>query len=61
PVVDADRAWKREHAGAPQIFCTGGLAELELGPPARNIIGAHLAGRRIIPALREQFTARKSR
>jgi pyruvate/2-oxoglutarate dehydrogenase complex dihydrolipoamide dehydrogenase (E3) component len=37
---------------APGLFVTGALAELRVGPPARNIIGAHLAGRRIVPALR---------
>ncbi len=33
------------------IFVSGGLAELELGPAAQNIIGAHLAARRLVPAM----------
>lgn len=45
PVPNAQLEW------APGLFLSGGLAELELGPPARNIIGAHLASRRIVPAL----------
>ena len=45
PLVDDALQW------APGLFVSGGLAEMVLGPPARNIIGAHLAGRRIIPAL----------
>ncbi|MFP4329594.1 MAG: FAD-dependent oxidoreductase [Spirochaetaceae bacterium] len=32
------------------IYLSGALAELVIGPPARNIIGAHLAARRILPA-----------
>ena len=43
PVPDADLTW------APGLFVAGGLAELALGPPARNLVGAHLAGRRIVP------------
>ncbi len=34
-----------------RIFVTGALAELELGPPAMNIIGAHNTARRIVAAL----------
>ncbi|MFO8044105.1 MAG: SidA/IucD/PvdA family monooxygenase [Alkalispirochaeta sp.] len=46
PIPSGDLQW------APGLFVTGALAELEIGPPARNLVGAHLAGRRIIPALR---------
>jgi len=38
-----------DHGESVPIYLTGALGELELGPPARNIIGAHLAGRRIVP------------
>lgn len=45
PVIRADLSW------GDALFVTGGLAEMILGPPARNIIGAHLAARIISPAL----------
>ncbi len=45
PLPGADLAW------LPGLYVTGGLADLVLGPPARNIIGAHLARRRIVPSL----------
>lgn len=45
PLVDQDLSW---HGG---IHLTGALAELELGPTARNIAGARQAVARIIPAL----------
>jgi lysine/ornithine N-monooxygenase len=35
----------------PGLFVAGSLGELRIGPPARNIIGAHLAARRMLPAL----------
>ncbi|MFO0590244.1 MAG: FAD-dependent oxidoreductase [Polyangiaceae bacterium] len=41
PIVDPKLRW---HGG---IHCTGALAELELGPPARNIVGARHAAERI--------------
>lgn len=44
---------------APGLFVAGGLAELEIGPPARNLVGAHLAGRRILPSLRKLLTIPK--
>ncbi len=34
------------------IFVTGALAELEVGPPAPNIIGAHNSARQLVAALR---------
>lgn len=52
PRVEEDLAW------IPGLFVSGGLADLILGPPARNIVGAHLARRRIIPALKEHLTRR---
>lgn len=45
PLVDGDLRWH------PRIFVTGALAELELGPTARNITGARRAGDRIIAAM----------
>jgi len=41
PVLDEHLRWH------PSIHVSGGLAELELGPSARNIIGARRAGERI--------------
>jgi hypothetical protein len=37
---------------APGLFVTGALAELELGPVARNIVGARHAGERLASACR---------
>lgn len=45
PIPDVNLEW------CARVFVTGALAELEIGPPARNIIGAHLALRRIVPAI----------
>ena len=42
PVVDKSLRW------APRLFVTGPLAELELGPVARNISGARRAADRIV-------------
>ena len=42
PIVDRSLAWH------PRIHVTGPLAELELGPTARNIHGARRAGDRIV-------------
>ena len=49
PITDSQLSWTKG------LFVTGGLADLILGPPARNIIGAHLAGRRIIPSLTQHL------
>jgi thioredoxin reductase len=46
PVVDAGLHW-----GAG-IFVSGALAELELGPVARNVVGARLSGQRLAAAAR---------
>ncbi len=43
PIVDT---WLRWH---PRLHVSGPLAELEIGPVARNIIGARLAGLRLAP------------
>jgi Pyridine nucleotide-disulphide oxidoreductase len=45
PIVNSSLQW-----GHPRIFVTGALAELELGPSARNIAGARLAAERILQA-----------
>lgn len=45
PVVDKHLRWH------PQVFVTGPLAELELGPVSRNILGARRAAERIIPVV----------
>ncbi len=47
PVVDAHLRWH------PQVFVTGPLAELELGPSSRNIAGARRAAERIVQVARE--------
>ena len=44
PAVDASLRW------APGLYVTGPLAELEIGPVARNILGARLAGQRLAAA-----------
>jgi hypothetical protein len=51
PIVDRDLRW-----GHPRVFVSGALAELELGPSARNIAGARLAAERIVQALRTRQT-----
>lgn len=43
PVVDPHLRWH------PRVFVSGPLAELELGPVARNIVGARRAAERIVP------------
>lgn len=51
PVPEEDLSW------LPGLYVTGGLADVVLGPPARNIIGAHLARRRILPSLQQFLTS----
>lgn len=46
PVVDAELRWH------PRLFVTGPLAELELGPTARNLTGGRRAADRIIEVAR---------
>ncbi|MEM9291689.1 MAG: FAD/NAD(P)-binding protein [Acidobacteriota bacterium] len=48
PIVDP---WLRWH---PRIHVSGPLAELEIGPVARNIAGARRAGDRLIASIRKQ-------
>ena len=45
PVVDEHLRWH------PRVFLTGPLAELELGPSARNIAGARRAAQRLVAHL----------
>ena len=40
-----------------RLFVCGALAELELGPAAANIVGAHLALRRLVPLLQGRAEA----
>jgi cation diffusion facilitator CzcD-associated flavoprotein CzcO len=55
PIVDTDLRWH------PRIHVSGPLAELELGPTARNIAGALRAGRRIVEAFRsDRVSAERS-
>jgi len=44
PIVDAALRWH------PRAYVSGPLAELELGPAARNIAGARRAANRIVQA-----------
>jgi pyruvate/2-oxoglutarate dehydrogenase complex dihydrolipoamide dehydrogenase (E3) component len=44
PIVDRSLRWR------PGIYVVGALAELEIGPAARNLIGARLAAERIASA-----------
>jgi glycine/D-amino acid oxidase-like deaminating enzyme len=46
PVVREDLQWQ------DGLYVTGRLAEMELGPSAANIIGAHNAAKRIVSSLR---------
>ena len=45
PITDAALRWH------PRIFVSGPLAELEIGPVARNIIGARLVAKRLLADL----------
>ena len=45
PLVDDSLRWH------PRVFVAGPLAELELGPTARNISGARRAGERLVKAV----------
>lgn len=47
PLVDDALRWH------PRLFVSGPLAELELGPTARNLAGARRAARRILPHAEE--------
>lgn len=44
PIVNADLRWH------PNIYVSGPLAELEIGPPARNILGARMVAERLLGA-----------
>jgi hypothetical protein len=44
PIVDAGLRWH------PGLFVSGALAELALGPVARNLSGARRAGDRLVMA-----------
>jgi cation diffusion facilitator CzcD-associated flavoprotein CzcO len=44
PIVGADLQW------GPNLYVTGPLAELQIGPCARNIVGARNAGRQLLAA-----------
>mmetsp|Transcript_24976 Transcript_24976/g.30699 ORF Transcript_24976/g.30699 Transcript_24976/m.30699 type:complete len:581 (+) Transcript_24976:67-1809(+) len=48
PIVDEHLSWDNS-----RIYVAGALAELELGPSARNIAGARLAAERILQAAHE--------
>ncbi|MEM1030085.1 MAG: FAD/NAD(P)-binding protein [Myxococcota bacterium] len=47
PVVDTRLRWH------PRVYVSGALAELELGPTARNIAGARRTAERLVAAVRE--------
>lgn len=46
PVLDKHLPWP-----GCELFLTGGLAALQVGPVARNLAGARMAGDRIVPAI----------
>ncbi len=48
PIVGPDLQW------GPNIFVTGPLAELQVGPCARNIVGARNAGRMLLAGLEQK-------
>ncbi|MEM7227578.1 MAG: FAD/NAD(P)-binding protein [Planctomycetota bacterium] len=50
PIVDADLRWH------PRVYVSGALAELELGPSARNIAGARRAADRLVDSVRSVVT-----
>ena len=63
PVLDENLRWRPKHCDDNRqrsggggkrpsggIYATGALAELELGPAARNLAGARLAAERIVAA-----------
>lgn len=54
PIVDRYLRWHR------RIFVTGALGELEVGPAARNIFGATLAGHRISQLLEHSASSTTS-
>lgn len=50
PIVNHNLEW----GSSKQLYVMGALAELELGPSARNIAGARLAAERIVQAAKER-------
>ena len=57
PIVNSHLQWKKDSTSSSQqsttptttnIYVTGALADLELGPSARNIAGARMASERIL-------------
>ena len=55
PIVDASLRWDAPAEGSKAtsgLYVAGGLAELELGPTARNIAGARESARRLTEAAR---------
>ena len=54
PLVNPSLEWKllegESSRTSSKIFVAGGLAELELGPSARNVAGARMAAERIAAA-----------
>lgn len=53
PIVDTNLTWwsGSNNNNKSRIFVAGALAELELGPSARNIAGARLAAERILQSI----------
>ena len=52
PVLDEYLRWRGQ-----ELFVMGGLAGLQVGPVARNLSGARMAGERIVPALTKSSIA----
>ena len=53
PMIDVGLRWH------PRVYVTGPLAELELGPTARNITGARRAGDRIMKSIHAERSQSK--
>ncbi len=56
PVLDQHLRWP-----GLELFLSGGLAALQLGPAARNLFGGRLAAERIVPAIVKPSLALSSR
>lgn len=52
PVLDQHLRWP-----GLELFLSGGLAALQLGPAARNLFGGRLAAERIVPAIAKRSLA----
>lgn len=62
PVLDDETlAWRRRDGPAPNLFVSGALAELSVGPLARNIVGARRVAQRLTGVGTEQHGQKSGR